>query len=239
MNFGDRAPLVLLPPSEGKAVAGSGSVWDPAAGYFNMLGSSRSQVVNALRAADGGSQKLLGVGGQHLDRARLANAALVGAPTLPAWQRYSGVVWSNLDPSSLGAVARRRIVVVSGLLGLVRGDDPIPDYRLKMSASLHPLGKLSAWWRQEISVALNRIAQRRFLIDLLPQEHRAAWVPGPRLRGSSIGFVDRSGSPGGHFAKAAKGRLAREVLLRGAAAVNEWSDDRFDLVITPLTPDAR
>jgi cytoplasmic iron level regulating protein YaaA (DUF328/UPF0246 family) len=182
---------------------------------------------------------LLGVGGQHLERARRANLELVGAPTLPAWQRYSGVVWSNLQPESLGAVARRRIVVVSGLLGLIRADDPIPDYRLKMSANLDPLGKLSTWWREEISAVLHGVARRRFVIDLLPQEHRMAWVPGTGIRGVSVGFVDRSGAPGGHFAKAAKGRLARDILARGSDALTGWADDRFDLRVAPLSADAR
>ena len=56
---------------------------------------------------------------------------------MPAWRRYSGVVWDHLDPASL--THRAPIVVVSGLHGLVGAEDPLPDYRLKMSANVAPL----------------------------------------------------------------------------------------------------
>jgi hypothetical protein len=34
-----------------------------------------------------------------------------------------------------------------GLWGVVAPRDPIPDYKLKMGASIGRLGKLSTWWR--------------------------------------------------------------------------------------------
>ncbi|NCU81629.1 MAG: peroxide stress protein YaaA, partial [Acidimicrobiia bacterium] len=69
-----------------------------------------------------------------------------GAKTLPAAQRYTGVVWDHLDlaslPLALQKIADKNIVIVSGLLGLVAAGDPTPDYRLKIGASLAPMGKL-------------------------------------------------------------------------------------------------
>ena len=169
--------MLLLPPSEGKAQGGSSrrAGWTPESGAFgSRLSDRRIAVVEALASIGGGDEKLLGVKGEYLLRAQSANSSLIGAATLPAWQRYTGVVWDHLEPGTLPAAARRQIVVVSGLLGLVRGDDPIPDYRLKMSANLRPLGKLSTWWRDDLSAELRRVARRRFVVDLLPQEHRAA-----------------------------------------------------------------
>lgn len=209
-------------------------------GTFAALASHRSDVVAALAAAGGGTEKLLGVSGAHLERARSANAGLDAARSLPAWKRYTGVVWNHLDPSTLSTDEHRRIVVVSALLGVARGNDPVPDYRLKMGANLAPLGKLSTWWRPELSEALNRYAggrtggRRRVMIDLLPQEHRAAWVPDRRVRGVSIEFVDPTGRPGGHFAKAAKGALARAILVDGLGAIDRWRDDRFELRVEPI-----
>jgi hypothetical protein len=228
--------MLFLPPSEGKAEGGSARrrPWTPDAGSFGTaLAEARATVIAALLDARGGDEKLLGVKGEHLLRAQSANASLIGAPTLPAWQRYTGVVWDHLDPSTLPADARRRIVVVSGLLGLVRGDDPVPDYRLKMAANLPPLGKLSTWWRETLSAELARVARRRFVVDLLPQEHRAALVL-DGLRGLSLTLVDRGGKPGGHFAKAAKGELARAVLVDGLDAIDTWHHEQFDLLVSPL-----
>ncbi len=77
--------------------------------------------------------------------------------------------------------------------------------------------------------------QPRVFIDLLAKEHRAAWTPDARVNGVSIEFVDPTGKPGGHFAKAAKGELARAILTDGLTAVDRWRHDRFELAITPIT----
>jgi len=222
-------------------VGGTSRRWEPDSGTFSALADRRTQLSDALVAVHGGSEKLLGVKGDHLDRAQAANVSLVGAPSLPAWRRYTGVVWDHLDPATLAATDRRRIVVVSGLLGLVRGDDPVPDYRLKMGATLAPFGKLSTWWRDDLSATLSRYAagrtakQPRVIVDLLPKEHRAAWIPDARINAVSIEFVDPSGKPGGHFAKAAKGEFARAILTDGLAAIDRWRHDRFELAVTPIT----
>lgn len=206
-----------------------------------VLGERRAEVVDALAQVDGGHEKLLGVRGDHLVRARSANASLTGAPALPAWQRYTGVVWDHLDPGTLPAATRKQILVVSGLLGLVRGDDPVPDYRLKMGASLRPLGKLSTWWRECLTSELARLARQRVVIDLLPQEHRAALgLDGlDGLDGVSLTLVDPTGKPGGHFAKAAKGELARAILTDGLDVIDTWHHPQFDLVVAPLRPAQR
>ncbi|MEY2553698.1 MAG: uncharacterized protein QOC57_1558 [Ilumatobacteraceae bacterium] len=233
---------LLLPPSEGKARGGKRPAWLPQHGHFTALADRRELVVRALAAADGGDEKLLGVGGAHLIEARLSNLGLHGAPSLPAWRRYTGVVWGALDVASLPPDARRRsmssAVIVSGLLGLSALADPTPTYRLKMSASLAPFGKLSTWWRPAVAEALSTWAKRRFVVDLLPNEHRAA-CSSARLRGVSVVLIERNGMVAGHDAKAAKGRLARHLLTHGGHpldALESWTDPRFDLVVTPIEP---
>ena len=226
------APLtLLLPPSEGKSPDGGDPTWSPDSGaYGEALVTCRETLALALADAGGGCRALLSVGGDHLERARQSNRTLLGAPTLPAWRRYTGVVWDHLDPATLTATQRRSIVVVSGLHGLVRGDDPVPDYRLKMGASLPPIGKLSTWWRPVLTDVLRRATRRRTVVDLLPQEHRAAFTDTDRERFVVVDLVERSGAPGGHAAKAAKGRLARHLLTCGLPldeALASWSDDRF------------
>jgi cytoplasmic iron level regulating protein YaaA (DUF328/UPF0246 family) len=228
--------MLLLPPSEGKAEGGSRrrAPWTPATGSFGTrLGDRRAAVVDALLTARGGDEKLLGVRGEHLLRAESANRSLIGAATLPAWQRYTGVVWDHLDPATLTPAAHKQIVVVSGLLGFVRGDDPVPDYRLKMGANLRPLGKLSTWWRQALTAELERLPRRRFVVDLLPQEHRAALAL-DGVDGVSLTLVDPTGKPGGHFAKAAKGELARAILTDGIDVIETWRHPQFDLHVAPL-----
>ncbi len=212
--------LILLPPSEGKVRGGDGPTWDPASGRFAELAPRRVRVANALKRARGGNEKLLGARGDLLATARAANRTLLAAPTLPAWQRFSGVVWEHLDPGTLGARARRRaeagIVVVSAVTGLSAWDDPVPDFRLKLSASLAPMGGLAAFWRAAVSESLNDLAATHTVVDLLPNEHRAAWTP-DASRSALVRpeFVVADGKPAGHAGKAAKGRVARLLLESG------------------------
>jgi hypothetical protein len=212
--------VVLLPPSEGKAPGGDGPGWAPSDGAFGDLAPQRTRVHNALKRAKGGTAKALGAKGDLLRSAKGANLGAVGGPTLPAHERFTGVVWGHLDPASLEPAARRRaaegVLVLSALLGLTAWDDPVPDFRLKLSASLPPIGNLATFWRAPLSAALNDRLTDHTVIDLLPNEHRAAWSPEPDrydLRRPALLFGD--GRPAGHAGKAAKGLLARALLTSG------------------------
>lgn len=212
--------FLLLPPSEGKAAGGDKKQkYTSESGVFGpTLGDFRKQVAARLRSVKGGDGKLLGIKGELLARAQDANCSLLGAPSLPAWQRYTGVVWDHLDLNSLPTATRtsatKHIIVPSGFAGLVRADDPLPDYRLKMGARVAPFGLMSNWWRDDLTDALLAHTKKSPVVDLLPQEHRAAidWSRVATL--VRVDLVSRSGGiVGGHNAKAAKGLLARHLLL--------------------------
>jgi cytoplasmic iron level regulating protein YaaA (DUF328/UPF0246 family) len=237
--------IILLPPSEGKAEGGTKPVWRATTGEFGRaLAPCRRELMAALESIDGGDAKILGVGGRNLDEARRINTSLAGAPSMPAHQRYTGVVWDHLAPSTMSPTVRRRaseaIIVVSGLLGLVAFDDPIPDYKLKIGASLPGIGKLATWWREPLSRALNARLAGHHVVDLLPNEHRAAWTPSPDMYGSltSVAFVEKSGKVAGHDAKAAKGMLARHLLeSKGSVrdSLSSWTHPRFRLDLTEVS----
>lgn len=227
------APVILLPPSEGKAGGGTGPPVEWSGGAFGALGGARLQVRDAVRRAlrsRAVREKVLGVRGDHLQRALDEWRDLDDAPTLPAAQRYAGVVWGGLDLPSLTPAARRRamsrIVVPSGLWGLVAAGDSIPAYRLKMGARVGRLGLLSSWWRPAVSEALATRARRGTVIDLLPQEHAAAIDP-TVLRAGALVRVEivEDGPAGrrsvGHAGKQVKGRLARAIVELDARTADD------------------
>jgi hypothetical protein len=218
--------VILLPPSEGKATGGN--VQKPWSGELGVFGSAladyRSVVADQLKAAKGGDQKMLGVKGLHLAHAQAQNRALIGSPTLPAWQRYTGVVWDHLDLASFPGASRtkmvKRIFVPSGLAGIVRGDDLLPDYRLKMGARLAPFGLMSTWWRDDLTDAFASRVGKTPVIDLLPNEHKAAfnWEHIPTV--IRVDLVSKKGAVvGGHNAKAAKGLLAKHLFSSGTTSL--------------------
>jgi hypothetical protein len=168
-------------------------------------------------------------------------------PTLPAIERYTGVLYKELDAASLRVPARRRldrsVLVVSGLWGLVAPTDPIPDYKLKMSASAPRLGKLSTWWRPQLTKALAARAEGAVVWDLLPIEHSAAWTPAavPCERRITVQFLDRDGKTVSHWNKLLKGSLVRWLVTTGHTDPEALADFdhpqgyRFDVATSDLS----
>lgn len=204
-----RPPLLLLPPSEGKAAGGTGAPWKPGTMVAPELDERRAKAMVALSRAMKGSGvargKLLGVKGVALDAATEANREVATAATLPAIDRYTGVLYDALSYRSRSAAIRQRIDaqvrIFSGLWGVVAPSDPIPDYKLKMGASIGRLGKLSTWWRPAVTAALADDVVGRTVWNLLPNEHAAAWAPartaspGPGSGRSGSGRSGSGGSP--------------------------------------------
>jgi uncharacterized protein len=185
---------ILLPPSEGKAPGGTGPPWEPGRGALPDLDRARARVVRA------------------------AGRAVRESPTLPAIERYTGVLYKELAYASQSAATRRRIdhsvLIASGLLGVVAPRDPVPDHRLKMSASLPRIGKLSTWWRPQLTAALGERLAGAVVWDLLPNEHAAAWSPEVVAvrRRITVRFADANGAAVAHWNKLLKGALVRHVL---------------------------
>jgi uncharacterized protein len=191
--------VVLLPPSEGKAGGGSGPPWSPGTAVVRELDAERSTVLDAL-------------GERHPIRLE---------PTLPAIERYTGVLYRELDPTGLPVPARRRlerqVLVVSGLWGLVAPTDPIPPYKLKMSARVEPLGRLSTWWRPSLTAALAPRVKGATVWDLLPNEHAAAvdWSSLRPRRRITVRFLDRDGRTVAHWNKLLQGSIVRWLAETG------------------------
>lgn len=221
--------IILLPPSEGKAAGGSGH-WEPSSGRFgSALVEQRKLVCDGLKDVDANALK---VRGKLAERALRSNAMLIGAPALPAAARYNGVVYKHLDFPSLEGLARRRalsnIVVVSGLGGLFSFSDPVPEYRASVTTRVGELGVLSSFWVEHLPRVFDLLQGP--VVDLLPAQYRkCVSLFGERV---VIDLVDPDGVAGSHNAKAQKGRLARELLIRGESVLDGWSSDGWTASVT-------
>lgn len=200
-------PTILLPPSKGMTSGGDGPAWHPTHGRFGgALASARLEVADTLERIGGGDGPLLGLKDDRLAEAAAANTALIGAPTVPAWRRYTGVVYDALDAATLPD--REPIVVVSALLGLVGFDDPVPEYRLAGGKSLPGVGPLWRYWRERLEEAYALL--QRPIFDLTSDEYRRL-LPDDTDR-VQVDLVRDDGGRAGHWGKVAKGNLVRAMV---------------------------
>ncbi|MCH8910716.1 MAG: peroxide stress protein YaaA [Chloroflexi bacterium] len=224
-------PLILLPPSEGKASGGDGSPLDFGSLSFGPLNPTRVRMAKALvqlSQRPRSSKKLLGVKGAALEKAMADNARLQIAPTLPAIERYTGVMYDAIHYRSLDGDAREAfgstVIIMSGLFGMVRPFDMIPAYKLKMGARLLRNKTCAAVWKPLISKSLANVAQNGVIWDLLPNEHAAAWDPStvPYKTRFTVKFVERAASGQlktvTHLSKLLKGALVRHLVSNSAEA---------------------
>lgn len=158
---------------------------------------------------------------------------MLDGPTLPAIERYTGVLYDELSWSTLSAAHRRhgerQVVIFSALWGLVAPTDPIPDYKLKMGARIGRLGILSTWWRPAVTAALNGalddplgdpLTGTPVTWNLLPNEHASAYRgAGAQVVVKFLDDVERAGRRQlvtvSHWNKLLKGALVRHLLATG------------------------
>ncbi|SES31231.1 hypothetical protein SAMN05216188_13222 [Lentzea xinjiangensis] len=213
--------LVLLPPSETKAIGGEGPPLDLGALSFPELTPVRDKLVSALvdLAKDvPASIEALGISERQADEVH-RNAALRTSATTPALLRYTGVLYDNLDFPSLKKAgkdrARRRLAIASALFGAVRGGDPVPAYRLSGGTTLPSHGSLRTVWKPVLEPLLANLDE--FVVDLRSGAYSSlAKIPHAVV----VRVVTSEGRVVSHFNKAHKGLLARAI----ATAATEPSD---------------
>lgn len=222
--------LLLLPPSEVKTSGGTG----PPVGRRPRLStpglaSARGDLVAALRQAARSDPDGLAAGLRvppGLARAAVrANASVATAPTRAALDRYAGVLYAALDVRTLTAAGRRRadveILVLSGLWGVVRGGDHVPDYRVPASGLVQGLGGVSAHWRRPLADVLPEVVGNDAVLDLRSTDYGAMWRPAGDLRDRVVavrvlaerGIGDRrTVGPVSFHAKTVKGLVVRHLV---------------------------
>src|SRR5215213_1460969 len=185
---------------------------------FPTLGPLRETLVGELveLAADKAScRRALDISASQ-DAEIERNSELRSAPTRPAINRYTGVLYEALDIESLrgsAAVrARARLAVGSALFGLLRADDAVPAYRLSATSKLPGQPTLAARWRPLLEPVLADIATHEVVADLRSGSYAALGkLPGAVKVDVLAEHPDGRRTVVSHFNKAHKGRLARAL----------------------------
>jgi cytoplasmic iron level regulating protein YaaA (DUF328/UPF0246 family) len=217
--------LILLPPSEGKAMPEVGAPVDLGALVFaEQLAPLRSKLLDALEQLGdksvGRAVKVLGISAGQAGEVEL-NAALRAAPTSPAAEVYTGVLYERLNLVGLPAAARRRaerqVLIASALWGFVRPEDRIPYYRFSAKARLTRIGPPAAWWRDALAETMPD-EPGDLIVDMRSGAYAAAWKPKQATLLSVRAFTEQAGKRKtvSHMAKAVRGDVARSFPGRRA-----------------------
>jgi uncharacterized protein len=211
--------LLLLPPSETKRDGGHGAPLDVRALAHPELADIRADLVDrlvALSADRDAANRALRLGPRQageLDR----NRALRASATMPAIDRYAGVLFDAVESATLDAPSRtfaaEAVIVHSALFGLIGALDPIPAYRLSHDSRI-PGVRLKHHWRRPLA---DRLAEHRGVIVDLRSEGYADLGPAPVRADSVFVRVVSQDSDGrrralNHFNTQAKGRFTRAML---------------------------
>lgn len=213
--------LILLPPSETKRPGGDGAPL--ALDALRFADALRVPREAALAAAETLSSDLetavavLGLGPKSRDDA-LLNRALRTSPTMPAIDRFDGVLYDAMDAATLPRRARgfaaEHVLISSAMFGAVGALDPIPAYRLSPDSRL-PVS-LRSLWRDPVGTALDALGG--FVLDLRSDGYRELGpVPGATYLHVVTDGPDGARRALNHFNKHGKGEFVRRILLSGIA----------------------
>lgn len=208
--------FILLPPSETKAPGGDGPVLDVDQLSFPSLNDIRRRTLADLSAVDvDDALGILGISEKLRDVAE-ANTQVYAAPTMPALNRYTGVLYDALGVPDLPAPARGRLGVGSALFGVLSADDAVPRYRLSSGTKLPDAAgdrpTMKARWGSAVSEALGEIPGT--VVDLRSGGYQqlGRLPDAVTVRVESV-QPDGSRKVVSHFNKHYKGLLARELAL--------------------------
>lgn len=226
----------LLPPSETKRSGGDGAPLDVTALSLPELQKHRSAVVDALVALASDEEAAARVLKLSVrQRGDIEhNRSLRTAPTMPAVDRYTGVLFDALDAASLATASRRwlgaHVWIHSAPFGPVGALDGIPAYRLAAGTSLPGVPALRRHWADATSAAIAGSAPT-FVLDLRSEAYVALGPVPASVPSAYVRVVTEHGRALNHFNKKSKGLLLRALAedrprLTSLRTLHAWARTR-------------
>ncbi|WP_136055023.1 peroxide stress protein YaaA [Microbacterium sp. K24] len=231
---------ILLPPSETKRPGGNGAPLELASLALPGLQAHRSATVDALvdLAADEATARRVLKLSERQAGDIAHNRMLRTAPTMPAIDRYTGVLFDALDAASLSKASRRwlgeHVWIHSAPLGPVGALDGLPAYRLSAGTSVPGLPALRRHWAEATSSAIAE-SEPPFVLDLRSEAYVALGPVPASVPSSYVRVVTEHGRALNHFNKKSKGLLVRALAedrprIASVRALHRWATAR-DIVL--------
>lgn len=212
--------LILLPPSEGKTRPTVGNPLNLDGLCAPSLNPTRDQLLNALVRLSGTKRaaEILGLGPQQAADIE-HNTLLRQAPTAPAIEVYTGVLFAELSWSTLSDQAKvrasERLAIASALFGVLRPLDSIPSYRMSGSVTLPRLGSVASRYKPVLPAAIAELADGGLTVDLRSGTYVALGkAPAGSLTLRVLTEKNGKRQVVSHHNKSTKGQIIRQLLTQ-------------------------
>lgn len=174
--------FILIPPSEGKNSSDDELKFSLEKLSFNSLNVSRTKIIEYLRENNLSRENyasIFDISSRNYEKINAINSKIENSKVLSSIERYTGVLYDYLDYSNLDEVVKNKfnnsVVIFSALFGLLRPEDKIPNYKLKMATKLFDKKKLSKYWNIAITSVLKELLNDQIVCNLLPNEFMLAF----------------------------------------------------------------
>lgn len=209
--------LILLPPSEGKTTPTSGSALDLDTLSFPELNPARTRVIEALIDASAGGTSALNAPAGAAAQVE-ANTRLWQAPTAPAAEVYTGVLYTAAGlaglPRRAAIRAARAVRIASTVFGFLAPGDRIPAYRLPPGAKLPGIGAPLPYLAP-LAGEVMESQHPALVLDCRSGPYVRLWRPTcPWVHVRAVEMRDGAPVVVSHFAKHHRGVLTHHLLTR-------------------------
>lgn len=187
--------IILLPPSSGKTAPTTGASLVLSSLLFGSeLTTCREKLIKDLHrvCSHADAAQVLKIGPNTISDIA-DNLDIYEAPTTTALNLYTGVLFeaakfnqtlenaTTENPQTTAAlptdILNSEIMIFSGLWGVVRPRDLLPNYRLSASVKLPNIGAVATYWKQQLNPLLNAALKDQIVVDCRSGEYRKMWTP--------------------------------------------------------------
>ncbi len=207
--------IILLPPSEGKNIGGKYKFICENENTLSLISKIESFIKNKSEIE---IEKLFELKAKKLEEAVKGMSNIFNEKTLPAIERYSGVMFKAISYSNLDNLKKENfdnsVIFIDGLFGAISPNTMIPSYKLKISSKIGELN-VSKFWKEKLFHFFKNKFKDKIIIDLLPIAHRKVVNYSSAKEVYKINFFDKKSDliykNVGHNSKKLKGELIRYI----------------------------
>lgn len=216
--------VILLPPSEGKNKGGDIIYSDVKnKNSFMDIHLNREYIyqdlLDVIESSDEKTlEKVFDLKGNNLKEAIENTKVLDQNQTLSSIDRYSGVMFKSIDYLSLNEDQKENfnssVLFIDGMFGLLKPQDKIPNYKLKITSKIGSLN-ITKYWKENLKQLFNKEFNEKLIIDILPEAHRKVVNFSKSKEHLSVIFYVKKGDKvkqAGHESKVLKGEIIRYIL---------------------------